>query len=136
VVSRTPIPSVLLACVFAGAAILFCYDGTCSAQERNPDKQERQRIVFKVKPKPEFPENLRKEKFEATVTLRAVFTSTGRVENIKFFGVTPNELPEELVKDLTQRCKVAARKIEFEPAKRNGRFVSMYVQLEYNFRLE
>jgi TonB family protein len=107
-----------------------------SGRAQDGNNEERQKIVFKVKPRPEFPEALRKEKIEATVTLRAVFTSTGRVENIKFFGVVPRELPDELVDDLTRRCKAAARKIEFEPAKRNGRFISMYVQLEYNFRVE
>jgi hypothetical protein len=36
---------------------------------------------------------------------------------------------------LTERAYAAARQIKFIPAVRDGRFVSMRIQLEYNFNL-
>ena len=36
---------------------------------------------------------------------------------------------------LTERALIAARKINFTPAVKDGQAVSMYIQLEYNFNL-
>jgi hypothetical protein len=36
---------------------------------------------------------------------------------------------------LTERAIEAARKIKFVPASKEGKYVSMWMQLEYNFNL-
>jgi hypothetical protein len=36
---------------------------------------------------------------------------------------------------LTEACINAARKIKFIPAMKDGRFVSQYVTIEYNFNI-
>lgn len=78
-----------------------------------------QKAWIKSKPPPESHEGL-----YGTVILRAVFSSTGKVTNITVLAGPP-KLADAVVK--------AARKISFEPAVKDGRYVSMYIQLEYNF---
>jgi TonB family protein len=68
-----------------------------------------------------------KHKIEGTVVLRCVFSSTGEVTNI----VVVSRLPD----GLTEKAIEAARLIKFKPATKNGKAVSMYMQLEYNFNL-
>lgn len=58
------------------------------------------------------------------VVLKAVFGSSGKVTKIEVVSGVP-ELAEASIK--------AARQITFEPAIKDGRFVAMWVQLEYNF---
>jgi TonB family protein len=60
-----------------------------------------------------------------TVVLRAVFSSSGKVTNIKVLLELPGGATEAAIK--------AAQKIKFEPAIKDGRYVSTHVQLEYNF---
>jgi len=89
---------------------------------------------IKYKPQPQYPDEAREKKIKATVILRAIFRSSGEVTNIKLARVVPDNLPEDLAKLFVDRSIEAARQIEFEPAVKNGKPVSMYVQLEYNFR--
>ncbi len=79
------------------------------------------------KPEPQYTEEARKNQVTGTVVLRAVFTSSGQVTNI----TTRAGLPY----GLTERAIAAARQIKFVPATKDGRPVSMYIQLEYNFNL-
>ncbi|HKY27994.1 MAG TPA: energy transducer TonB, partial [Pyrinomonadaceae bacterium] len=79
------------------------------------------------KPEPQYTEEARKNQITGTVVLRAVFTSGGQVTNIR----AVNGLPF----GLTERAIAAARQIRFQPATKDGRPVSMYIQLEYNFNL-
>ena len=62
-----------------------------------------------------------------TVVLKVVCSSTGQVTNIR--------IVQELPYGLTERAIVAAKKIKFIPAMKDGRYVSMWMQLEYNFNL-
>lgn len=77
----------------------------------------------RVKSKPE-PEYARSGVY-GVVVLRAVFSSSGKVTNIRVISGLPGGLTEAAIK--------AAQKIKFEPAIKDGRHVSMYIQLEYNF---
>jgi len=79
------------------------------------------------KPEPQYTEEARKNQITGTVVLRAVFTSGGQVTSIR----AVNGLPF----GLTERAIAAARQIRFTPATKDGRPVSMYIQLEYNFNL-
>jgi hypothetical protein len=58
------------------------------------------------------------------VVLKAVFGSSGKVIKIEVVSGVP-ELAEVSIR--------AARQITFEPAIKDGRFVAMWMQLEYNF---
>lgn len=79
------------------------------------------------KPEPQYTEEARKNQITGTVVLRAVFTSGGQVTNIRSISGLPY--------GLTERAIAAARQIRFTPATKDGRPVSMYIQLEYNFNL-
>jgi len=94
------------------------------------------KAVVKSKPEPHYPKEARKRRIEGTIVLRAIFRASGEVTDIKFVRVIPEDIPDEVVEALTTECVRVARKIKFEPAMKDGHAVSMYVQLEYNFRPE
>lgn len=79
------------------------------------------------KPEPQYTEEARKNQVTGTVVLRAIFTSGGQVTGIRAVSGLPN--------GLTERAIAAARNIKFVPATKDGRPVSMHIQLEYNFNL-
>ncbi len=80
-----------------------------------------------MKPEPRYTEEARQNQVTGTVVLRAVFSSSGTITNIRAVSGLPN--------GLTDRAIAAARQIRFIPAIKDGQFVSMYIQLEYNFNL-
>ena len=79
------------------------------------------------KPEPNYTETARKHEVEGTVVLRVVFAASGQITNIR--------VVESLPDGLTERAIAAARKIKFIPATKEGKYVSMWMQLEYNFNL-
>jgi protein TonB len=89
------------------------------------DVNQKARIL--EKPEPTYTEEARKNQITGTVILRAIFASNGQIT-----GITPvSRLPD----GLTERAIAAAKRIRFVPAMKDGRPVSMYFQLEYNFNL-
>jgi periplasmic protein TonB len=76
---------------------------------------------------PQYTEEARENAVEGTVVLRAVFSADGQVTNIRVIG--------ELPYGLTEKAVEAARRIRFAPAVKDGRAVSQYIQIEYNFNL-
>ena len=79
------------------------------------------------KPEPQYTEAARKNQITGTVVIKAIFSSSGQVTNI----IAVSKLPD----GLTEKAIAAARQIRFVPATKDGRPVSMYMQLEYNFNL-
>ena len=77
------------------------------------------KVRIRSKPEPSPVQGL-----SGTVVLRAIFGSNGKVYNI----VVVQDVP-----GLTQVAIKAARQITFDPAIKDGRYVSMWMQLEYNF---
>lgn len=86
-----------------------------------------QRARVLSKPEPQYTEEARRNQISGTVVLRAEFSKTGEVINIK----TINPLPF----GLTERAIAAARQIRFVPATKDNQPVSVHMQLEYNFNL-
>jgi len=80
-----------------------------------------------MKPEPSYTDSARLNQITGTVVLKAVFSRNGSVTNIR----TVSGLPF----GLTEKAIDAARKIKFVPAMKDGKFVSMWIQLEYNFNL-
>jgi len=109
-------------------------EGNAQKSEEN-QKVPTSQVVIKEKPDPETRSEVSGTEINATVVLRAIFTKSGKVTDIKLVSVTPQDLPKGLAKDIAKRSKKAAQKIKFSPATRDGNPVSMYVQLEYNFQL-
>lgn len=86
-----------------------------------------QRARLLSKPEPQYTEEARRNQVTGTVRLRAVFASSGEVVSIEAL----NQLPF----GLTEKAIAAARGIKFVPAMKDGRPVSVYMNLEYNFNL-
>lgn len=106
-----------------GPGAPFLHRGADVFQGRNVDT--RARLV--MKPEPRYTERARQEQTTGTVVLKVVFSSAGAVDHIQ----TVRELPH----GLTEQAIDSARKIKFLPALKEGKFVSMWIQLEYNFNL-
>ena len=79
------------------------------------------------KPEPTYTEAARKNQITGTVVLRAVFSAGGTVTNISAVSRLPD--------GLTERAIAAAKQIRFVPATKDGRPVSMWMELQYNFNL-
>jgi TonB family protein len=83
------------------------------------------KVVITATPEPGFTEEARRNGLHGVVRLRAVFTASGAVRVITVVKGLPD--------GLTEKAIAAARQIRFTPAQKDGRAVSQYVTLEYNF---
>ena len=89
------------------------------------DVTQKARVLSK--PEPVYTEAARKAGVTGPVVLRVVFASGGEVTNI--------HVTRPLGYGLTTQAVKAARLIKFDPAMKDGKPVSMWMQLEYNFYL-
>lgn len=92
---------------------------------RTAEVDQRPRLL--AKPEPQYTEEARRNQVSGTVVLRVVFASSGEVVQVRALNTLPF--------GLTERAIAAAHQIKFVPAMKNGRPVSVYMQLEYNFNL-
>ena len=90
-------------------------------------KQVDSRARLVKKPEPTYTEKARGKQITGTVILKCIFAADGTVKNIRVVQGLPY--------GLTERSIEAARKIKFIPATKDGKNVSMWMQLEYNFNL-
>ena len=88
-----------------------------------PEVDARARLISK--PDPGFPEEARRNNVRGRVRLRAVLGSDGVVRHVLVLEGLPFGMSEE--------CVAAAKRIRFTPAVKDGRPVSQFVVLEYNF---
>ena len=79
------------------------------------------------KPEPMYTEAARQAQIRGNVVLRCVFSASGEVTNIKPVN--------GLSHGLTESAIAAARLVKFIPPIKDGRFVSIFVQIEYNFNI-
>ena len=80
------------------------------------------------KPEPRFPrgERERNKSVSVTVVLRVVLSASGEARDAFLLKGSPDAFAES--------CVEAAKRVKFRPAVRDGRQVSQFVTLEYNFR--
>ena len=90
---------------------------------RARDVDTKARILSK--PIPDYTGDALKNQTTGTVVLRAILTSYGKVVAIRVVGSLPDGLTEAAIR--------SARKLKFVPAIKDGRPVSMFIQLEYSF---
>ncbi len=83
------------------------------------------RAAITSKPDPGYTEEARKNDVEGVVRLRVVLEASGKVTNINVVKALPD--------GLTERAISAAKQVGFTPAERDGRKVSQYAVLDYNF---
>jgi TonB family protein len=87
--------------------------------------QTKARILSR--PEPQYTEEARQHEVYGTVVLRAILTPDGRVRAIFPIHTLPRGLTANAIR--------AARQIRFDPATIDGKPVSMFIQIEYNFNL-
>ena len=85
------------------------------------------KALITFKPEPGFTEDARKNNVTGVVRLRAVLHASGAIQGISVVKGLPDGLTEKAIS--------AARQIRFTPAEKDGRHVSQYVVLEYNFNI-
>lgn len=90
-------------------------------------KEVERKIRLAMKPEPSYTESARQAGVAGTVVLKCIFGSNGTVREIRTVSGLPYGLTEEAID--------AATKIKYLPAMKDGKFVSMWIQLEYNFNL-
>jgi len=83
------------------------------------------KAVLTAKPEPSFTEEASRNGVRGVVRLRAILSASGSVQGISVIKGLPD--------GLTEKAIAAAKRIRFTPAERDGRKVSQYVTLEYNF---
>ena len=88
-------------------------------------KEVDKKLRLLTKPEPQYTDEAREKNVSGTVILRAVFSGTGEVRNIQVIKGLPYGLTEVAIR--------AAKVITFTPAMKDGKPVSMWIQLEYNF---
>ncbi len=103
----------------------FYLKGNFSEIETTKGVSSKVKII--EKPEPTYTEEARQFLVSGVVILRAVFASDGSVKHVLILKSLPGGLTEQSVK--------AAKSISFSPATINGRSVSTWMQLEYNFNL-
>jgi TonB family protein len=79
------------------------------------------------RPEPRYTEEARRNQVQGTVVLRGIFDSSGYLTNL----IVKSGLPH----GLTEKAVEAAHSVRFFPAIKDGKFVSQYIQIEYNFNL-
>lgn len=79
------------------------------------------------KPQPEYTEEARRHQITGTLVLRALFNSSGKVQDVCWLSSLPYGLTENAIK--------AAYKIVFEPVKKDGQPTSVTMAVMYNFDL-
>ena len=79
------------------------------------------------KPEPKYTEEARRHEIQGTVLLRAVFHSSGKIQNVCWVRNLPHGLTKNSIK--------AAYQIVFEPVTEAGQPVSVTRYIEYNFNL-
>ncbi len=90
-------------------------------------KQVDVKAIILSKPDPGYTEEARRNLVSGVVVVRAVLAANGKVVAIFPIKGLPNGLTAQAIK--------AARQIKFIPAIKDGKQVSMAVQVEYNFNI-
>ena len=108
-------------------------DGPGAAEENAPDEQVYSRTEVDVRPhitlmrNPQYSEEARQHRITGTVVLKAALSSTGQLTHITVVSGLPYGLIDKSI--------AAARMLEFVPGMKDGKPVSVWTSLEYNFSL-
>lgn len=89
-------------------------------------KEVDEKLQILRKPTPSFPREARKHLTRGYVILRAILAADETVKHIEVITGLPHGLSEKAIE--------AARQIKFKPAMKDGKPVSSWVELQYQFR--
>ena len=105
----------------------FFASDTPPAGELYSTKDVTTKVRVLSKPEPSYTEQARSNQVTGTVILRCVFAADGHVRAIHVVAGLPD--------GLTLRAILASLQIKFIPATKDGRPVSVWMELQYNFNL-
>jgi TonB family protein len=97
------------------------YD-SIKAPRNDPDS-----IKIISKPRPIYPDEARENNVQGTVVLSVVFLRSGNIGDVEPIMTLPDGLTEQAI--------VAAKRIRFEPQRRNGRPVTTRKKIKYTFTI-
>jgi protein TonB len=123
------------------ALLVLCFGFTVSINSQSngaTNDADCESTVFKLedvsrkpritnRPAPEYTQAARRNRISGNVVLIIVLCRTGKV--------TDEKVIQGLPQGLTESCLDAAKRIQFEPAEKDGQTVSVKVRIEYNFDL-
>jgi TonB family protein len=98
---------------------------SCDETASGRDVDRKVRVV--MKPEPSYTELARQKQTTGTVVVKVVFSCNGSINDIRVLKELPNGLTDQAI--------AALKKLKYVPAVKNGKYVSMWMQLEYNFNL-
>lgn len=103
--------------------------GDAPPDDARPFRQSEvtKRAVITLKAEPGFTDSARRFEVTGTVRLRAVLHKSGQVTGVSVVTSLPHGLTEKAIE--------ATKRMRFEPAQKDGRAVSQYVVLEYNYQI-
>ena len=115
---------------------VWCLTGPAAAQAQTCPPSDRDSAVYTPRqvdkkarvtyaPSPELTEDARRRGTRGTVVLQIVLEYSGSVGKIRTISGLPDGLTEAAIN--------ACRKLEFDPAIKDGCPVSQYLRIEYNF---
>jgi TonB family protein len=110
----------------AAAGIPQQSDSGCGGEVYKVSEVTRKARIIN-RPSPAYTPDARRNRTSGMVSLIVVLCSSGKVTDVKVIQGLPH--------GLTESCVEAAQHIEFEPAERDGKPVSVKVLMEYNFDL-
>ena len=94
-------------------------------EERSSGNGDTHKAVILSKPEPTYTESAKRNQVAGTVVLRVLLHASAHVRGIQVVRGLPYGLTETAI--------AAARRIEFKPATKDGRAVSQFMIVEYNF---
>ena len=90
-------------------------------------KETDEKVQILRKPAPRFPREAGRHITRAYVILRAILAADETVKHLEIITGMPGGFSESAI--------AAARQIKFRPAMKDGKPVSVWVELEYTFRI-
>lgn len=91
-----------------------------------PSEASRKAVIV-GRPEPIYTDEARRKQVTGTVILRGVFGADGQIKDLR--------VKQGLDAGLTGKAIEAALSIRFFPAEKDGKPISQYIQIEYNFNL-
>lgn len=114
--------------------LLICFSGLCALAQTQQTEKPLQGLAILSKPRPNYTDEARKKGVEGTVTLKITFLANGEIGDVIY--VSENSKKKKLTKyGLVNQAIEAAKKIKFEPAKKNGQPLTSIAAIEYSFML-
>jgi TonB family protein len=112
---------------------IFTHDNAEASKLSAPQSQkvepmsQAMRPTILYKEKAQYTEEAKRNGLEGRVVLETVFADDGNITNIQVYSGLPDGLTEKAIE--------AAKKIQFRPATKDGKPVSVRGKLEFDFRL-